>query len=225
MREIILDTETTGLNPKTGDKIVEIGCVELIDLKKTGITKQWYINPEREVPQESVAVHGLTYDFLKNYPIFSGIVDDFLDFIKDDRLVIHNASFDMGFLNSELNNIGLETLTLTRVVDTLSMARKKFPGKQASLDALCRMFGIDNTHRELHGALLDSDLLADCYIELMGGKQRGFDLINTSTVSNSQKLEKKAKKLEKRIFIVSEDELRLHDEMLKTLKEPLWLKD
>ena len=224
MREIILDTETTGLNPKEGHKIVEIGCVELVDLNKTGVRKQWYINPERDIPEESLRVHGLTLDFLKQHPIFSSIADEFLDFIKDDRLVIHNATFDIGFLNYELGLLGLESLKMNRVVDTLSIARQKFPGKQVNLDALCKMFSIDNSNRTLHGAILDADLLADCYVELLGGKQRAFDL-NSSVAALGKNVEIKKRNLEKRTFSPNEEELNLHQEMLKILKEPLWNKN
>ena len=176
MREIVLDTETTGLDPNTGDRIVEIGAVELIGHMPTGRTYHQYINPERSVPEEAVQVHGLTADFLRDKPVFKTIVSDFIAFIGDARLVIHNASFDMKFINAELKWAGLPILPFERALDTLDMARKKFPGAPASLDALCRRYGIDNSARTLHGALLDSEILADVYLELIGGRQPDFAL-------------------------------------------------
>ena len=175
MREIVLDTETTGMDPTQGDKLVEIGCLELINHLPTGRTFHQYINPERDVPAEAVAVHGLTEAFLKDKPTFGEIVGDFMDFIgSDSTLVIHNASFDMKFLNAELKTFGFPSIEWKRVVDTLDMARRKFPGSPANLDALCRRFGIDNSNRTLHGALLDSELLAEVYMELLGGRQHGL---------------------------------------------------
>lgn len=175
MREIVLDTETTGMEPADGDKIVEIGCLELENHLPTGRKLHLYLNPERDVPAGAVAVHGLTNEFLKDKPTFSEVVGDFLDFIGDDsRLVIHNAEFDMKFLNAELRALGFPSLDPRRALDTVMMARKKFPGSPANLDALCRRFGIDNTGRTLHGALLDSELLAEVYLELLGGRQRGL---------------------------------------------------
>lgn len=175
MREIVLDTETTGMEPSEGDKLVEIGCVELENHLPTGRTLHLYLNPEREVPAGAVAVHGLTYEFLKDKPIFAEVVGEFLDFIGDDaKLVIHNAEFDMKFLNWELKALGFPSLDARRAIDTVKIARQKFPGSPANLDALCRRFGIDNTNRTLHGALLDSELLAEVYLELLGGRQRGF---------------------------------------------------
>ena len=171
MREIVLDTETTGLDPETGDRIVEIGAVELHGHVPTGRTFHQYINPERAVPQEAVNVHGLTDDFLRDKPVFRLVAKDFLDFIGDARLVIHNAAFDMKFLNAELRWLGLPQIPWERAVDTLDIARRKFPGSPASLDALCRRYSIDNSARTLHGALLDSEILADVYLELIGGRQ------------------------------------------------------
>lgn len=176
MREIVLDTETTGLDPNTGDRIVEIGAVELIGHMPTGKTYHQYINPERSVPQEAIQVHGLTDDFLRDKPLFKAVVQDFLDFIGDARLVIHNASFDMKFINAELSWAGLPKLPFERALDTLDIARRKFPGAPASLDALCRRYSIDNSARTLHGALLDSEILADVYLELIGGRQPDFGL-------------------------------------------------
>lgn len=179
MREIVLDTETTGLDPETGDRIVEIGAVELRGHVPTGNTYHQYINPERNVPQDAVDVHGLTADFLSDKPVFAQIARDFLEFVGDAKLVIHNAAFDMKFLNAELRWQGLRQLPYDRAIDTLEIARRKFPGSPASLDALCRRYGIDNSARTLHGALLDSEILADVYLELIGGRQP--DLVLTTS--------------------------------------------
>lgn len=172
LREIVFDTETTGLDPAQGDRVVEIGAVELINHLPSGQHFHRYINPERAMPAEAFAVHGLGDEFLRDKPLFAEIADDFLAFIgSDSRLIAHNASFDMKFLNSELSRISRPTLEMARAVDTAAMARQKFPGAMASLDALCRRFGIDNSNRTLHGALLDSELLAEVYLELIGGRQ------------------------------------------------------
>lgn len=177
MREIVLDTETTGFDPETGDRIVEIGAVELYNHMPTGRTYHQYINPERGMPQEAFEVHGLGDEFLAGQPVFKLIAQDFLDFVADDaKLVIHNASFDMKFLNAELRWLNLPQIAMDRAIDTVAMARKKFPGSPASLDALCRRFSIDNSARTLHGALLDSEILAEVYLELIGGRQPGLVL-------------------------------------------------
>ncbi|GAB3123060.1 DNA polymerase III subunit epsilon [Novispirillum itersonii] len=176
MREIVLDTETTGFEPSEGHRLVEIGCVELVNHVATGQTFHKYINPEREVPEEAARVHGLTWDMLKDKPLFSDVAAEFLDFIGDSPLIIHNAAFDMKFINAELAWAGFATVPFDRAIDTVQMARRKFPGAPASLDALCRRFGIDNSHREKHGALLDSELLAEVYLELRGGRQPGLVL-------------------------------------------------
>lgn len=176
MREIVLDTETTGFDPRTGDRMVEIGAVELINHMPTGRTFHQYINPERDMPQGAFEVHGLSEEFLRDFPVFADIAGAFLDFIGDARLVIHNAKFDVPFLNAELEWCSLPQIPMQRAIDTLEMARKKFPGSPASLDALCRRFGIDNSHRTLHGALLDSEILAEVYLELIGGRQPGLVL-------------------------------------------------
>ena len=176
MREIVLDTETTGFDPKTGDRMVEIGAVELINHMPTGNTYHQYINPERDVPQGAFEVHGLSAEFLRAFPVFGKIARDFLEFIGDAQLVIHNAKFDVPFLNAELGWCDLPPIPMSRAIDTLDIARKKFPGSPASLDALCRRFGIDNSHRTLHGALLDSEILAEVYLELIGGRQPGLVL-------------------------------------------------
>ena len=177
MREIVLDTETTGFDPATGDRIVEIGAVELINHLPTGRTFHVYINPERAMPKEAFEVHGLGDDFLRDKPKFAEVARDFIDFIGEDaRLVIHNAQFDMKFLNAELKTVGRPIMPYSRAVDTLEIARNKFPGAQNSLDALCRRFRIDNSNRTLHGALLDSELLAEVYLALQGGRQPGLVL-------------------------------------------------
>ncbi|SFO96753.1 DNA polymerase III subunit epsilon [Tranquillimonas alkanivorans] len=176
MREIVLDTETTGFEPETGDRIVEIGGVELFNHVPTGRTYHQYINPERSMPHEAFEVHGLGDDFLRDKPVFREIGQAFLNFVGDAKLVIHNAAFDMKFLNAELGWIKLPQIPWERAVDTLAIARRKFPGSPASLDALCRRFGIDNSSRTLHGALLDSEILAEVYLELIGGRQPGFTL-------------------------------------------------
>jgi DNA polymerase-3 subunit epsilon len=176
MREIVLDTETTGFDPETGDRIVEIGAVELVGHVASGKTYHQYINPERAMPEEAFQVHGLGDDFLRDKPKFAAIGQAFLDFVGDAKLVIHNAAFDMKFLNAELKWIGLPELAFDRAIDTLEIARKRFPGSPASLDALCRRFNIDNSARTLHGALLDSEILAEVYLELIGGRQPDFGL-------------------------------------------------
>lgn len=177
MREIVLDTETTGFDPETGDRIVEIGAVELLNHLPTGRTFHVYINPERDMPAEALAVHGLTSEFLSDKPRFSEICSDFIDFISDARLIIHNAAFDMKFLNWELHRAGRPRIPFDRAIDTVAMARQKFPGAPVSLDALCRRWGIDNSNRTLHGALLDSELLAEVYLELIGGRQPDLVLV------------------------------------------------
>jgi DNA polymerase-3 subunit epsilon len=176
MREIVLDTETTGLDPDTGDRLVEIGAIELLNHMPTGRTFHAYINPQREVPLDAVNVHGLTTEFLADKPLFTAIAAEFAAFIEDARLVIHNAAFDMKFLNAELGWAGLPAVPWARAVDTLDLARRRFPGAQNTLDALCRRFGVDNSAREKHGALLDSELLAEVYLELMGGRQPDLTL-------------------------------------------------
>lgn len=170
IREIVLDTETTGLSPQGGDRLVEIGCVELINHIPTGKHFHAYINPQRSMPEEAFRVHGLGDDFLADKPLFNSVAEDFRAFIGEATLVIHNAPFDMGFLNAELEWAGLTRLT-NPVIDTVMLARQKHPGARVSLDALCKHYGIDNSRRTLHGALLDSEILAEVYLELIGGKQ------------------------------------------------------
>lgn len=190
MREIAMDTETTGFDPESGDRIVEIGGVELLNHIPTGKVYHQYINPERDMPEEAFQVHGLSSDFLADKPVFANVAQAFLDFVGDAKLVIHNAAFDMKFLNAELRWCGKQELPWSQATDTLEIARRKFPGAQNSLDALCRRFGVDNSGRELHGALLDSELLAEVYLELVGGRQPGFAMsIVGGTESGSTQLE------------------------------------
>ncbi|WP_227269165.1 DNA polymerase III subunit epsilon [Roseobacter weihaiensis] len=183
MREIVLDTETTGFDPESGDRIVEIGAVELMGHVATGKTYHQYINPEREMPQEAFEVHGLGDDFLRDKPKFAQVGQAFVDFIGDAKLVIHNAAFDIKFLNAELKWMGLPQIPWEQAIDTLAIARKRFPGSPASLDALCRRFNIDNSSRTLHGALLDSEILAEVYLELIGGRQPDFGLSTSAQKS------------------------------------------
>ena len=220
MREIVLDTETTGINPAE-HRLVEIGCIELFNHVPTGKTFHQYINPERDIPEEAVNVHGLTAAFLSDKPVFAKIADEFLEFIGDAPLIIHNADFDMGFINAELSNVGHARLPKNRAVDTLRMARQRFPGSPASLDALCRRFGIDNSHREYHGALLDSELLAEVYVELLGGKQRGFDLAAQKQGMVMQEVVRTYR--EPRPFSANTDEVAAHQSMLGKIKNALWL--
>lgn len=223
-REIVLDTETTGFEPSQGHRLVEIGCVELINYIPSGRIFHVYINPEREVPQEAYNVHGLSYDFLKNHPPFKEVAHLFLEFIEDAPLVIHNAKFDMKFLNAELKTHDWPEMPFSRAIDTLTMARKKFPGSPASLDALCKKFGVDNKARDKHGALLDAELLAQVYLELIGGKQPGLSLDFSSNGMESSSAEMK----EKRGFRPARDhhptpeEKDLHQALLGKLKDPLW---
>ena len=176
MREIVFDTETTGFEPGDGHRIVEIGLVELMDHFPTGRSKQFYLNPERDVPIESQRVHGLSGEFLADKPLFAHIADEFLEFVGDAVLVIHNASFDMKFINAELTRVGRTPLSMARTVDTIEIAKRKIPGARYSLDELCKRFSIDLSAREKHGALLDAELTAQVYLELVGGRQRGLAL-------------------------------------------------
>ena len=220
MREIILDTETTGLDPKMGHRLVEIGAVELINHTPTGVNYQTYINPERDVDPGAQEIHGLTNEFLKQHPTFGDISSEFIDFLSNSTLVIHNAPFDLAFINKELNRLGEPSISSERVIDTLVLARKKFPGAQANLDALCRRFAIENRHRELHGALVDAALLADVYIELIGGKEPtlGLSAKKTNTVAeDTTRVYQKP-----RSFPVTEEELELHRAFVKTLINPIW---
>jgi len=178
LREIILDTETTGLDPFEGHRVVEIGCVELVNSIATGRTWHCYLNPERDIPEQAYAVHGLSTDFLRDKPLFADKAEEFLGFIENAMLVMHNATFDYGFLNAELERIERPLLKWDRIVDTLALARRRHPGSPASLDALCRRYGVDLSERDLHGALLDCRLLASVYVELVGGHQARLEFAN-----------------------------------------------
>ena len=227
MREIVLDTETTGFDPETGDRIVEIGAVELMRHMPTGRTYHQYINPERAMPQEAFEVHGLGDDFLRDKPKFAEVGQAFLDFIGDAKLVIHNAAFDIKFLNAELRWMNLPQIPWEQAIDTLEIARKRFPGSPASLDALCRRFNIDNSSRTLHGALLDSEILAEVYLELIGGRQPDFALTTQSSGGTGESTEEwtarpRPTPLPPR---VTEAEAAAHAEFVKKLGDnALWAK-
>jgi len=237
MREIALDTETTGISLRDGHRIIEIGALELMHHLPTGRKLHLYINPEREIDDGAVAVHGITNDFLVDKPVFADIVDEFLAFVGDDPMVIHNASFDMGFLNAELKKLDRPVLPMAQSVDTLMMARKKFPGAQANLDALCRRFEIDNSHRDLHGALVDADLLASVYIELLGGRQPGLSLDSDSqtqagdqgspnSIDPDPSFHLDAKPIRHiRVHAPTAEELKAHAKFLEELKNPIWQND
>jgi len=220
MREIILDTETTGLDPTAGHRIVEIGCVELVNYLATGRTFQRFINPEMEMPAEALAIHGLTDELLAQKPIFAEVADAFLEFIDETTLVIHNAAFDLGFINAELERLGRAPVALERTVDTIRMARRKFPGAPASLDALCRRFKIDNTERAYHGALLDAKLLAEVYIELNGGRQPG--LVFGAATGNKVDLAAPPVIRRPRPHTASHEEVALHNEFVDEIAVPIW---
>lgn len=226
MREIVLDTETTGFSPDRGDRLVEIGCLELVNHVATGATYHTYINPERSMPKDAFEVHGLSEEFLSDKPLFHDVADAFLDFVADDKLVIHNASFDMGFINFELTQSGRAALPMAQAIDTVAMARKKFPGAQASLDALCRRFGIDNSHRTKHGALLDAELLAEVYLELMGGRQAALGLAGDGAHDGSASglaPQPRARRPEPLPPRLTEEEKAAHAEFIASLGgEPLW---
>lgn len=223
MRELVLDTETTGLDPKDGHRIVEIGAVELLNHVPTGRTYHVYINPEREVDQGAFEVHGLSTEFLSKYPNFAAIAEEFVAFLGDATLVIHNAKFDMGFLNAEFVRLGLPEMPMERAIDTLALARRKYPGAQASLDALCRRFEIDNTHRDLHGALVDADLLASVYLELIGGRQPGLELAGTRPASADYAEPIVETRIRPpRPHQPNEDELQAHAGLLAKIKNPIW---
>jgi DNA polymerase III subunit epsilon len=223
MREIILDTETTGMDPYSGHRIIEIGCIEMISRARTGKFFHTYLNPERDVPIEAERVHGISTQFLLDKPVFSEKVDQFLEFVGDARLVIHNASFDMRFLNAELEKCGFAPIAFERATDTVLMARKKFPGSPANLDALCKRFSIDLSARTKHGALLDAELLAEVYIELMGGRQVVMFGAEAQSTSMSQlSSEATGGILPPRIFSPTPEELAAHAAMLAQLKNPLW---
>lgn len=227
MREIIFDTETTGFDPLSGDRLVEIGCIELVNRVPTGRTFHAYYNPQRSMPAAAEAVHGLSDIFLRDKPLFSSGVQELLDFLEDSHLVAHNARFDFGFLNYELKLCGFPEVSMERMIDTVAIARQLHPGAKHSLDALCTRYGIDRSHRIKHGALLDAELLAQLYIELTGGRQIGLGL--------AQEEEKEVIRVElaaeiavrpvrpARVFQASVEELARHAAFIATLEQPLWL--
>jgi DNA polymerase-3 subunit epsilon len=230
MREIIFDTETTGLNPLTGDRIVEIGCVELVNRVETGRTFHSYFNPGRAMPSGAEAVHGLTDAFLIDKPLFQDVVEDLLDFLGDCPLVAHNASFDFGFLNHELQQCGRPLICLTRMVDTLVLARQRHPGAKHSLDALCTRFGVDRSLRVKHGALIDAQLLAQCYVELTGGRQIGLllaqDMLSDAAIEEAleEVVRDRVEARAPRPHTPSDEELRRHAAFVATLVDPIWMR-
>ena len=219
MREVVLDTETTGLSPKSGDRIVEIGCVELVNHLPTGECFHEYINPERDMPEQAQAVHGLSEEFLSDKPLFADVSKAFDDFIGSSPLIIHNAEFDLGFLNAERDRLDFEPIPMDRAIDTVQMARRKFPGSQASLDALCRRFQIDISDRDVHGALKDAKLLAEVYLELIGGRQQGMELAAETTIAATA-LEKNSRP--PRAHAPSPAEEAAHAKFLEKLNQPIW---
>ena len=224
MREIIFDTETTGLDPQRGDRMVEIGCIEMVNRVATGRTFHAYFNPDRNMPAEAEAVHGLSEAFLADKPRFTERAAELLAFIEDSPLIAHNAGFDFGFLNAELTMCGLDIVCRTRMVDTVAIARTRHPGAKLSLDALCTRYGIDRSHRTKHGALLDAELLAQVYVELRGGRQIGLEL----AADRREELVSVVTVRTDRVFrparphVASEAELAAHAAFLATLKAPLW---
>lgn len=230
MREIIFDTETTGFDPKSGDRLVEIGCVELVDRRETGVTFHAYFNPERDMPAAAEAVHGLSIQFLSDKPLFATRVDELIEFLGDAPLVAHNAAFDFGFVNAELARAGRPALDMARMCCTVQMARKLHPGAKHSLDALCTRYGIDRSHRVKHGALLDAELLAHLYIEMTGGRQIGLGLAASGArVTVSAAPAPAASRgpdrpfREPRPHMASAAELARHAEFVAGLNQPLWL--
>lgn len=227
MREIVFDTETTGLDPKTGDRMVEIGCVELVNLVPTGATFHAYYNPERDMPAGAEAVHGLSAAFLSDKPLFRDTAQEFLDFIGDLPMVAHNAGFDFGFINAELALCERELVSTSRMVDTVALARKRHPGAKLSLDALCSRYGIDRSHRVKHGALLDAELLAQVYVELRGGRQIGLELAAdapqaevAATIAVRQA--PTGPRREPRPHSATAQELERHREFMAGIENPLW---
>jgi DNA polymerase-3 subunit epsilon len=224
MREIVFDTETTGLSFTAGDRLVEIGCIEMINRVETGRTYHAYFHPERAMPAEAQRIHGLSDAFLSDKPKFHEKVEELLEFIGDSVLVAHNATFDFGFLNGELRKIGREIISLERMIDTVAMARQRHPGAKHSLDALCTRFGIDRSHRVLHGALLDAQLLCQVYVELTGGRQIGLTLVSDedAVIPVLDADPRAAQPRPMRLFQPGEDELARHAAFIAKLKNPLW---
>ncbi|HEY3146643.1 MAG TPA: DNA polymerase III subunit epsilon [Dongiaceae bacterium] len=225
MREIVFDTETTGFEPNEGHRIVEIACIELINQIPTGRKKQYYLNPERDVPEAAFRIHGLNDEFLRDKPKFAAIVDELIEFIGDAPLVAHNAEFDMRFLNAELALLKRAQVSLDRAVDTVRLARQRFPGAPASLDALCKRFAIDNTQRTLHGALLDAQLLAEVYLQLLGGPQTGFSLTNAEAEEAARAALSYVGRVVRpaRRHAASVEELAAHAAFVAKLSNAVWL--
>ena len=224
MREIVLDTETTGLDPESGHRIVEVACLELQNHLPTGEVFQRYLNPERDMPEEAFRIHGLSSEFLADHPVFAEVAEDFVAFLGDARLVIHNASFDLKFLNAELAKVGRQGLAGRPVVDTVALARRRFPGAQVSLDALCRRFEIDNSRRTFHGALLDCELLAEVYLELKGGRQPGFELAAAGSDPRAAQATASSARPARppRPHAPTAAESEAHRAFVDGLKDPLW---
>ncbi|MDD9331314.1 MAG: DNA polymerase III subunit epsilon [Wolbachia sp.] len=222
LREIVLDTETTGLDTKSGHRIIEIGCVELINRIQTGNVFHQYINPERDIPYHSFKIHGISENFVRDKPPFSDIALEFLDFISNDILVIHNAEFDVRFLNMELEKLNAELICSDRVIDTLPLARNKFAGSPASLNALCKRFDISLEDRELHGALIDAQLLAKVYVELTGGLQTFLFSSEEDQEGGGTFVQHKTHNLTPREHLPSDDEVNAHKKLLEQINNPLW---
>ncbi len=225
MREIVLDTETTGLDPASGHRVVEIGCVELINHVRTGNYFHSYLNPERDMPAEAERVHGLSAEFLKDKPLFRTIAHSFLEFLADAPLVIHNAAFDLKFLNAELGTLDLPGIPSHRAIDTVLLARQKFPGQPANLDALCRRFNVDLAQRTKHGALLDAELLSEVYLELRGGRQSTLGLAAAAAKGQAGEVVFSGHTdIGHREFPASMEELAAHEAALSKISNPLWKK-
>lgn len=222
MREIVLDTETTGLDPANGDRIVEVGCVELVNYVPTGNTFQRYVNPERDIPAPAFAVHGLSREFLSAHPVFAEMADALVDFIGESKLIIHNAGFDLGFLNAEFARVAIAPLPAERAIDTVQIARRKFPGAPANLDALCSHFGVDTTGREQHGALKDAALLAQVYLELIGGRQPDLALAAGAGTAAPGPVRAGATARAARAHAPTDSETAAHAAFLAKLKNPVW---
>ncbi len=221
IREIVMDTETTGLDPDSGHRLVELGAVELLNHLPSGQTFHSYINPERDMPEEAFRVHGLKADFLAGYPVFAEVVDAFLEFVGDSKVVIHNAGFDLKFINAELKRLDRDLWPAERAIDTLYLAQRRFPGSPASLDALCKRFGIDASARTKHGALLDSELLAEVYLHLLGGRQTHLGLALPGRREAGQGMVARTAR-PPRPHAASSAELEAHAAFLAELTDPLW---